>query len=286
MRSSDPFEGGGVAARWSVATRRKTAAGYGRFLCWLNERNELDVTGSPAARITRERLAAYLDDLRRTNRGHTIQCRVQELGDAMQALAPESDWRFIKRAAARLRTNTVPARDKRQRLPRIADVIAQGYRMMGEAEETGALSELGRAALFRDGLLLVFLAYHPLRLRNLSSLRIGRHLVVQDNRIVLKIDALETKTRQRIEQELHRAYLAREVVHRPLSSNTIAGQRTLAVAGWGRVLGLARRLALQRRDLSQHHRETRSGAERSTAFASSLPKYSGDLRFDRSPRLS
>ena len=120
----------------------------------------------------------------------------------MQALSPESDWRFIKRAAARLRANTVPARDKRQRLPRIADVIAQGYRMMGEAEETGALSELGRAALFRDGLLLVFLAYHPLRLRNLSSLRIGRHLVVQDDRIVLKIDALETKTRQRIEQEL------------------------------------------------------------------------------------
>jgi integrase len=74
--------------------------------------------------------------------------------------------------------------------------------MMGEVEGTGAVSELGRAALFRDGLLLVFLAYHPLRLRNLSSLRIGRHLVVQDDRVILKIDAFETKTRQRIEQEL------------------------------------------------------------------------------------
>jgi integrase/recombinase XerD len=131
MRSSDPFDGGGIAAHWSVATRRKTAGGYGRFLFWLKERNELDVTGDPASRITRERLTAYLDDLRRTNRGHTIQCRIQELGDAMQALAPESDWRFIKRAAARLRANTVPASDKRRRLPPIADVIARGYRHDG-----------------------------------------------------------------------------------------------------------------------------------------------------------
>jgi hypothetical protein len=48
----------------------------------------------------------------------------------------------------------------------------------------------------------VFLAYHPLRLRNLSSLRIGCHLIVEDDPIVLKIDSAETKTRQGIEQQL------------------------------------------------------------------------------------
>ena len=203
MRSSDPFDGGGIAAHWSVATRRKTAGGYGRFLFWLKERNELDVTGDPASRITRERLTAYLDDLRRANRGHTIQCRVQELGDAMQALAPEKDWRFIKRAARRLRETTIPIRG--QALAPTSDCgrdCAGLPHGTGEAEGTCAVSELGGAARYRDGLLLVFLAYHPLRLRNLSSLRIGRHLVVQDDRIVLLIDALETKTRQRIEQEL------------------------------------------------------------------------------------
>src|SRR5271170_2040347 len=174
MRPGDPFDDGGVASRWSVATQRKTAAGYGRFLCWLKERNELDETAEPAARITRERLAAYLDDLRRANSGHTIQNRIQELGDAIQALAPKGDWRFIKRAAGRLRVNTVPARNKLGHLPRIEDVIKHGYRMMDQAEKTSVISELGRAALYRDGLLLVFLAYHPLRLRNLSSLQIGR----------------------------------------------------------------------------------------------------------------
>ena len=85
----------------------------------------------------------------------------------MRAMAPEANWGFIKRAAGRLRANTIPARQKRGRIPRIADPIVQGYSMMDEAEETRALSELGRAALYRDGLLLVFLSYHPLRLRNL-----------------------------------------------------------------------------------------------------------------------
>ena len=202
IHPNDPFESGDIASRWSRATKRKTAAGYGRYLYWLGERGELDETADPAARITRDRLAAYLDELRRTNRGHTIQTRIQELGDAMRALAPNGDWRFIKRAAGRLRANTIPARDKRGRLPRIVDPIAQGYRMMEEAEKAGILSELGRAALYRDGLLLVFLAYHLLRLRNLASLRIGQHLLVLEDRIILKVEASETKVRKGIEQEL------------------------------------------------------------------------------------
>ena len=103
MTPGDPFEPGGLAATWSAATRRKMACGYGRFLRWLKGRGELDEAVGPAARITRERLTAYLDEIRRSNRGHTIQSRIQELGDALRALVPEGDWRFIKRAAGRLR---------------------------------------------------------------------------------------------------------------------------------------------------------------------------------------
>jgi integrase len=55
---------------------------------------------------------------------------------------------------------------------------------------------------FGDGLLIAFLAHHPLRLRNVLSLRMGHDLIVQDDRFVVQIDAPETKTRQRIYQEL------------------------------------------------------------------------------------
>ena len=202
IRPGSPFEEGGIAALWSPETRRKTIAGYGRFLFWLKQRNELHETASPAERITRERLKAYLEDLRNINRGHTIQCRIQELGDAMRALAPECDWGFIKRAAARLRGNTIPARDKRGCLLPIADVITLGSQMLKRAEENEALSEIGRAALYRDGLVLLFLAHHPMRLRNFSSLRIGHQLIAQGPVFVLNVDASQTKARQGSQQEL------------------------------------------------------------------------------------
>ena len=51
MRPRDPFESDGIATHWSVATRRKTAKGYGRFLCWLKERGELDEAADPIARL-------------------------------------------------------------------------------------------------------------------------------------------------------------------------------------------------------------------------------------------
>ena len=120
----------------------------------------------------------------------------------MQTLAPEYDWRFIKRAAGRLRATTIPARDKRGCLPPIVEVIAQSLRMIAHSESNTGLSQLGRAALYRDGLLLLFLAYNLLRLRNLSSLRIGCHLITKDQKLLLDIGAAETKTRQPIKQEL------------------------------------------------------------------------------------
>jgi integrase/recombinase XerD len=202
MRPGDPFERAGIASKWSAATLRKTARGYGRFLCWLKQHNELDESAGPNDRVTRERLIGYLDELKKTNRGHTIQCRIQELGDAMRALVPEGSWGFINRAAGRLRANTIPVRQKRGRMPRIVDVIVQGYSMMDEAEGTTTLSELGRAALHRDGLLLVFLCYHPLRLLNLSSLRIGHHLLAEGESLILNVDATETKGRRPIQQEI------------------------------------------------------------------------------------
>jgi hypothetical protein len=90
LRPGDVFDPGGTAAAWSAPTQRKTALGYGRFLFWLQQRGELGSDAGAATRVTRERVAAYLGDLRRINRGHTIHNRIQELGDAMRALAPDS----------------------------------------------------------------------------------------------------------------------------------------------------------------------------------------------------
>ena len=196
LEPGDVFVPGGVASRWSAATQRKTALGYGRYLFWLQEHGNLDVTSAPAERVKCDLVRAYLDELKRTNRGHTPHNRIQELGNAMRTLAPEDDWKWLLRAADRLRASTIPVQDKRARLRPIADLVAQGFRMMAEADEGQGYSELGRAAYYRDGMAMAFLGSHPLRLRNFASLRIGHHLIQQGEEFRVTLVAAETKGRR------------------------------------------------------------------------------------------
>jgi integrase len=142
---------------------------------------------TPAQRITMERLHAYLAELQRTNRGHTPQNRIQELGDALRALAPEGDWRWILRAASRLRANTVPAHDKRERLRPAEVLAAEGFRLMEEAETSQGLSALGRALQHRDGLIVALLSFHTIRLRNLTELEIGCHILEAGEHYILNV---------------------------------------------------------------------------------------------------
>ncbi len=200
-KPGDVLDPGGVAARWSPATLRKTALGYGRYLFFRHQRGDLDPAAGPADRITPERVAAYLAELQRTNRGHPVQNRIQELGDAMRALAPDGDWRWILRAAGRLRASTIPAQDKRARLRPVEELAAEGLRLMAGAETNPAFSALGRALQYRDGLILVFLAFHPLRLRNLAELEVGRHIVEVGEQFILRL--FETKGGQPHEIPVH-----------------------------------------------------------------------------------
>jgi integrase/recombinase XerD len=115
-----------------------------------------------------------------------------------------------------------PAHDKRSRLRPIEELVAEGYRMMARAEHDRSMSPLGRAALFRDGLLISFLGTDPLRRRNLA-LKIGLHLIERGDQFVLKIDGEEMKNRRPYEAVITprlsraiRRYLQR---HRPVLPN-------------------------------------------------------------------
>lgn len=187
LKPGDAFDVGGLASRWSGPTQKKTMLGWGRYLFFLYERNELDPMATPAQRITRERLRAYLVELQRTNRGHTPQNRIQELGDALRALSPEGDWRWILQAASRLRANTIPAQNKRERLRPVEELAAEGFSLIEEAESSPGLSMLGRALQYRDGLIVAFLAFHTIRLRNLAELEIGRHILEAGEQYVLRL---------------------------------------------------------------------------------------------------
>src|SRR5215475_2312315 len=71
------LDDGGLAAGWRAGTQETIAKGYGRWLTFLLSGNMLDPLAAPAERVTRERIEAYLADLRAAgNASGTIHSRI------------------------------------------------------------------------------------------------------------------------------------------------------------------------------------------------------------------
>ncbi|HEY0418137.1 MAG TPA: site-specific integrase [Acetobacteraceae bacterium] len=199
LQPGDVLDPGGVAAGWAEATRSIVIGGYGRWLTWLDANSMLDPLVPPAARVTTERLSSYLADLRSSVAPFTVAARIEQLGKAMRAMAPEQDWRWIQRAADRLRAGAVSVRDKRARMQSPEQLAALGRQLMAEAEAASEDPPITRATDFRDGLLIALLAHRPIRRLNLRSIIYGQHLVRRGEDWWLVFPASETKTSQALE---------------------------------------------------------------------------------------
>jgi integrase/recombinase XerD len=163
----------GLAAAWVPETNSIITRGYGRFLSFLAETGGLDGTVLPADRVTRPRIEAYVARLRDCNHSSTVAARIRELSRAVAVMAPEIDWVWLRRIAARLRRMSRPARDDRVRLVPATTVRDLGVQLMQRAETNSGLSTRQRALLFRDGLMICILLACSVRRRNVAAMSIG-----------------------------------------------------------------------------------------------------------------
>jgi site-specific recombinase XerD len=214
-RSRRLLEEDGLAADWSRATVRTISRGYGRWLHWLYRESLLDRDARPEARVTPERVAAYVSELRRLNAETTVAARVRELSRAIGVMAPRFERGWLIELATNLVVAAEPVRDDRARLHPARAIWAAAIRLMEEAE--AAAPKVRRApAQFRDGLMLALLCICPLRARNLAELELGRNLRCADGIWTLRLAATETKNRKAITLPLPEAispWIARYVDH-------------------------------------------------------------------------
>ena len=186
----DLLDGGGERADFRPASNRKIEVGYGRYLGWLQYTGNLDPSEAPAARITKDRVAAYIDFLGTVNRRITLLARLQELHAAALVMGPGLDWGWIKRIESRVRARPSDARDKRHRIVDARDLLDLGVQLMAQSR-TGTKRQ--RATLFRDGLLIALLSCRPLRRANITDLEIGRHVMRRGDQWWIMIEGDATK---------------------------------------------------------------------------------------------
>jgi integrase/recombinase XerD len=181
-----------TAASWRPATCHKNRRGYGRWLTFLKNSGE---GWSPplADRVTREKVAAYLDELPRQKVSlYTIRNRIMELRAVMLALAPDRNWSWLRACVVHLDRRAEAAADRRLPPLLASDVLDRSMKELRRRAQ--APSSCRETIDYRDWLMLTILAVLPLRLRNFAALSLARHMERRAGVWCIDIDGSETKT--------------------------------------------------------------------------------------------
>lgn len=220
----------GPRAGWAPHSRAMKQQSYGAWLSFIGRQFPACLSLPPCARVTPDTVRPWLAEMASLLAPYTRLLRVMDLTTIVTGAAPDVDWTFLRRAVCRLEQDAVSCRGKDARVRSTAELVALGFRLMEAAQH--AADARAAAVLFRDGLIIGFLALRPLRMRNLSTLEVGRTLLRTGDGHRVSIPARETKTRKRIDvpwptalEAALQTYLA---IHRP----QLLGSRVPGCGAW------------------------------------------------------
>src|SRR5262249_11350421 len=151
---------------------------------------------------TIERVWTWIDDMRERGLAPaTIKMRVVGLQRIMSVTYPLHCWRWLNDIIAELPDGRLESR--RRKMPKIKhsrELLKLGLSLVTEAEPRQFLRPHLRHVRVRDGVLIAFLALRPLRLKNLTGLRLAVHLRRGESGMWrIHIPASETKNRETID---------------------------------------------------------------------------------------
>jgi hypothetical protein len=178
-----------------------------RFLGFLaiTEPEALEI--APAGRLTIDRVKLFVAHVAATNAPNSVAAVVEGLYMAARAMMPHQEWSWLKAIKSRLHA-AVPARSPVGPVITSVQLLELGLNLMDESkQQLKATVDVRQAVTFRDGLMLGLVAFAPLRPKNLSSLEIGRHLVLAGDRWFIIIPGDETKTKKLIQFEIPKILL-------------------------------------------------------------------------------
>ena len=191
------FDRDGKAAHWAPATKQQVAKGYAKWLFFLDEAGYLDADVLPSSRIDEARLEGYVEWL--ANQGlasMTITSRVCDLREAIRIMEQAPDLTILSDALRALRARQAPSRDKHARLVHPKAILERTFAYLEELPAVPCPNDLIRASWYRDGIAVAFLASRPVRLKNLTNLRIGNNLIRTETTWRCDFGAHETKERR------------------------------------------------------------------------------------------
>lgn len=196
----------GRAAHWRPRTKLTNIQNYGRFLGYLAWSGQLVAEHRPAERATLAVVEAYYEHLAEIVRPFSQLSLLVGLKVTLQALHPDTDFRWLQTACNRLQAVATAERDITRDLPCIIELDRLAGQELADARQvlnagSRALHEIIR---YRDALQLALLIRRPLRSTNFAGLRIGSELRKLDTEWTIKISGDQTKNGRPIEMPFPR----------------------------------------------------------------------------------
>ena len=175
-RPSARLKRGGAASHLKPVTRNDLAQRYGYFLDYLSRSNWLDPSAGPGAHVTAQYVEPYIAELKERVSSVTVNGSICKLRRTTQLIAPDRDLGWLIEIERDLAFDMRP-RSKRDRLVLTEVLIDAGLTLIAEAETTDGLTNLARARMVRNGLMVALLACCPVRLKTFAALEIERSIV-------------------------------------------------------------------------------------------------------------
>ena len=198
----DVFSDAGRGSHWTEKTRRQIVKDYGMWLKhWLDRDPALLSLPEPVA-LNKYTLKPYVTGLQDRLAPVSVCSRLRGLSEAYRVMWPEADRTVLRKLLSRLKRNAKPSRNKQALILSSREILNTALDHMDNVIKGPAQSDTQRAARLRDALMLAVLAVHPLRLANLTQIRLGQHLTREGDGVCLRFSDHETKEQKPFEAPL------------------------------------------------------------------------------------
>jgi integrase/recombinase XerD len=191
----DEFSGWGIASQWAPRSRENAELAYGRYLGFLRRNSRLHPVRRVGERLMPEDLRAFGYELSAQLASFTVLGIFSTLNMAFKAMDATADRTFLIMITSRLSLTAKSVRDIGGNLLSPRQLVKIGTSMMEKAEGQTRRSSR-RAALYRDGLLIMFMTLCPLRPGVVTELQIGTHLLVEGDSVTIRLPPEKCKKRR------------------------------------------------------------------------------------------
>jgi len=191
-RPGQRLQRGGAASHLARVSQADIANRYGLYLDFLQRNGRLDLALGAVTLVNTDNVTEFIAELNARVRSVTVWNSVYKLRRAAQLIAPSGDFGWLAEIEKDIALVMVP-RSKADRLVLAERLVEAGLVLIKEAEMFGT-TPLTRAVGVRNGLVIVLLALHPIRIKNFAGLRIEDTFVNVEGRWWLRIPADDTKS--------------------------------------------------------------------------------------------